>query len=142
MDVSTAPEKPFQITSIVFHRLCRWVTEGFSTWQLIDIVMGRWCDPRPSPTAHSTLVAQVLLYMVTSSVLSNKVARLTRVGSSLLRMLAFMEMSQSSTVSPRWSAGWCSSQREEWAFRLPAANVSELTLMLLRARGLMIRSPL
>ncbi len=134
MAVSTASAKSCQFTSFVFHRVRWWVTEGFGTWQLTAIVMGRWSDPRSSPTVHSALVAQVLLTMVTSGVLSPPVARLTCVGSPLLRMLACLEIGQSSTVSSCWSAGWCSSQREEWTLRSPAANVNGPTLMLLRAR--------
>ncbi len=110
------------------------MTEGFVTWQLMAIVMGRWSDPRSSPTVNSAWVAQVLLTMVTSGVLSPPVARVTCVGSPLLRMLAFLDKTQSSTVSPRWLAGVYSSQREEWALRSLAANVNGPTLMLLRAR--------
>ncbi len=134
MAVSTAPAKPFQFTSFVFHRARRWVTEGFGTWQFTAIVMGMWSDPRSSPTVYSALVAQVLSTMVTSGVLSHPVARLTCMGLPLLRILACLEISQSSIVSPRWSAGWCSSQREEWALRSPSANAKGPTLMLLRAR--------
>ncbi len=130
MAVSTTSAKPCQFTSFVFHRSRRWVTEGFGTWQLMAFVMGRWSDPRSSPTAHSALVAQVLLTMVTSGVLSPPVAQLTYVASKVLRMLTCLVIGQSSTASP----GWCSSQKEEWALRSPAANVSGQTLMLLRAR--------
>ncbi len=51
------------------------MTEGFGTWQLMAIVMDRWSDPGSSPTVHSALVAQVLLTMVTSGVLSPPVDR-------------------------------------------------------------------
>ncbi len=132
MAVSTALAKPCQFTSFVFHRARRWVTEGVGTWQLTANVMSRWSDPWSSPTAHSALVAHVLLTMVTSGVLSPPVARLTCVVSPLLRMLAYLEISQSSNVSPRWSAGWCSSQREEWALRSPAANLNGPTVLLLK----------
>ncbi len=134
MAVSAASAKSCQFTSFVFHRARRWVREGFGTWQLTAIVMGRWSDPRSSLTVHSALVAQVLLTMVTSGELSPPVAQLTCVGSLLLRMLACLKISQSSTVSPRWSADLCSPQREEWALRSPAANVNGPTLMLLRAK--------
>ncbi len=70
MAVSTASAKPCQFTSFVFHRARRWVAEGFGTWQLTAIVVGRWSDPWSSPTAHSPLIAQVLLTMVTPGVLS------------------------------------------------------------------------
>ncbi len=109
------------------------MTEGFGTWQLMAIAMGRWSDPRSSPTAHSALVAQVFFTMVTSGVLSPPVARLMCMGSPLLRMLAFLEISQSLSASPRWPVCWCSSQNVEWALRSPTANVSGQTLMLLRA---------
>ncbi len=98
MDISTASAKPCQFTSFVFHRERRWVTEGFGTWQLMPIVLGRWSDPRSSPNAHSSLVAQVLLTMVTPGVLSPPMARLTCLGSLLFRMLMFLKISQSSTV--------------------------------------------
>ncbi len=74
MAVSTASAKSCQFTSLVFHRARRWLTEVFGTRQLTAIVMGRWSDPRSSPTVHSALVAQVLLIMVTSGVLSPPVA--------------------------------------------------------------------
>ncbi len=96
--------------------------------------MGRWSDPRSFPTAHSALVAQVLLTVVTSGVRSSPVVRLTCVGSPLQRMLAFLEMSQSSNVSHLWLACRFSSQKEEWALRSPAANVNGPELILLRAR--------
>ncbi len=66
MVVLTAPAEPCQSTSFVFHRVRRWMTEGFGTWQLTAIVIGRWSDPRSYPTANLGFVAQVLLTMVTS----------------------------------------------------------------------------
>ncbi len=95
MAVSTASAKAHQFTSVVFHRARQWVTEGFGTWQLMPIVMGWWSDPGSSPTVHSALVAQVLLTMVTSGVASPHVARMTCLGSPLLKMLACLEIRQS-----------------------------------------------
>ncbi len=87
--------------------------EGLGTWQLLAIVLSTWSDRRSFSTAHPPLVAQVMLTMVRAVVLSPPVARLTCVASPLLRMLEFLEISQSSTVSPRWSVDWRSSQGDE-----------------------------
>ncbi len=84
--------------------------------------MGRWSEPRSSPTVHSVPVDQALLTAVMSGVLSLPVPLFTHVAVPSLRMLAFGERSQSSTSSPRWSAGWCSSHSREWALRSPPAK--------------------
>ncbi len=56
----------------------------------MPIVLGKWPDPR----SHSFLVAQVLLTMVTPGVLSS----VDVFGLTLIRMLMFLKISQSSTV--------------------------------------------
>ncbi len=76
MDVSTTSANPCQFTAFVFHRARRWMREGYGTWQLTAIVVGRWSYLRSSPTAHSALVVQVLLTMIAPGVLSPPVARL------------------------------------------------------------------
>ncbi len=79
----------------------------------MTIVIGGWSDPSSSPTAHSALVAQVLLTMVTSGVLSHPVAQLTCVGSPLLRMLVCLEISPSSTPEGRMGVKIASSYCEQ-----------------------------
>ncbi len=100
----------------------------------MDIVMGRFSDTRSSPTFYLAFVAQVLRTIELSGVPRPPVTRLTFVGSPLLFILVFLEMSQSSTVSLRWSARWYSSSNDEWALRSPAANVNWPALMWLRSR--------
>ncbi len=117
-----------------------WSSERTDGW-LRDLafscyVIGRWSISRCAPAVHSALVVQLLSAIVTSVVLSPQVARLTCVGSPLLRILVFLAIGDLSTVSPCWSTGWyshCGGHERvlsNWPAQIPKPHFPKSTLIL------------
>ncbi len=98
---SAEMENEFQSAFLVCQRTLRWDAEAAGTSHLMVVVMGRWSEPRSSPTVHSFPVDQALLTAVMSGVLRPPVPRFTHVAVPSLRMLAFCERGHSSTNSTR-----------------------------------------
>ncbi len=87
-DSSTASENACQLTSLVFHLALLCGSDATGVWQRSSIVMGRWSEPRSSPTVHSALLAKDGWAKDTSEELRPPVARLSNVVVQSLRTLA------------------------------------------------------
>ncbi len=112
-DSSTASENACQLTSLVFHLALLCGSGATGVWQRSSIVMGRWSEPRSSPTVHSALSAKDGWAKHTSWELRPSVARLSNVAVNSLRTLAELAMTQSSSCSPRASLSWLVSHKGE-----------------------------
>ena len=110
---STAAVKSAQFTSFVFQRACCGVCWKVLTVQRMLMSMGRWFDPRHSPTLHSVLFLHSAGTKKASGVLSPVVSRLTRVVEPSLAHNRLFSASHSSMRSPLLSCGCSGSHREE-----------------------------
>ncbi len=84
-------ENEFQSTLLLFQRTLRWDAEAAGTSHLMVVVMGRWYEPKSSPTVHSVPVDQELRTTVMPGVLRPPVPLLMHVAVPSLRMQAFWE---------------------------------------------------